>query len=234
MIELRRDHRGDGSVARVRRRSAPPPGRDGGAPRRERSARRRAAPAARAAKPRCSSSATTASRCARPNGRFLLVPHLRLQTVYEGRRVARGSWTTAAPDRSGFALPHAEVILDGHVGSRLFSYRLQLDAAQSPTIRDAYMQIGRGAASACASVSSRFPYGSSAGPTAASWSSSPSRRRWPAFALDRDIGLMATGRPFAGRLEYELVRHQRVGGGPPNDNIDLAYAARIVAAPWGR
>ena len=55
-----------------------------------------------------------------------------------------------------------------------------------------------------------------------------------AFTLDRDIGLMATGRPFAGRLAVRAVRHQRRRrAGRRNDNIDLAYAARIVAAPWG-
>ena len=77
-----------------------------------------------------------------PNGRFLLVPHLRLQTVYTGALASRGTMDTAAPDVSGFTLPHAELILEGHVGSRLFAYRLQLDAAQSPTINDAYVQIG--------------------------------------------------------------------------------------------
>jgi hypothetical protein len=54
-----------------------------------------------------------------------------------------------------------------------------------------------------------------------------------AFTLERDIGLMAVGKPFAGRLEYELSVTNGSGAGRLNDNFDLAYAARIVAAPWG-
>jgi hypothetical protein len=54
-----------------------------------------------------------------------------------------------------------------------------------------------------------------------------------AFSLDRDIGLMAIGHPLGGRLEYELAVINGAGPSRPNDNIDLAYAARLVAAPWG-
>ena len=42
------------------------------------------------------------------------------------------------------------------------------------------------------------------------------------------------GRPLAGRLQYELGRPQRRRKHrAPNDNLDLAYAARVVAAPFG-
>jgi hypothetical protein len=66
-----------------------------------------------------------------------------------------------------------------------------------------------------------------------------------AFSLERDIGVMLLGRPLAGRLAYEvgIVNGSGVVApdnntaftyrGVPNDNIDFAYAARIVAAPFG-
>ena len=40
-----------------------------------------------------------------PNGRFLLVPHLRLQTVYEGGSRRRGRWTRRPPTRPGSRWP---------------------------------------------------------------------------------------------------------------------------------
>ena len=150
-----------------------------------------------------------------PNGRFLLVPHLRLQTVYTGLIASRGMMDTAAPDVSEFTLPHAEVILEGHVGSRLFSYRLQLDAAQSPTIRDAYIQIGTGRRFGLRVGQFKIPYGLQRWTYSGELEFVTISTPMQAFTLERDIGLMATGRPFAGRLEYELSRHQRIGGGPP-------------------
>ena len=84
-----------------------------------------------------------------PNGRFLLVPHLRLQTVYTGVIASRGTMDRAAPDVSEFTLPHAEVILEGHVGSRMFSYRLaarRRAIADDPGTRTS--RSARGAASA--------------------------------------------------------------------------------------
>jgi hypothetical protein len=44
---------------------------------------------------------------------------------------------------------------------------------------------------------------------------------------------MVVGRPLAARLQYELAIVNGAGPGVRNDNIDLAYAARIVAAPFG-
>jgi len=174
-----------------------------------------------------------------PHGRFLLIPHLRLQTVYDGELASRGALDSADPDRSGFTLTHAELILEGHVGSRMFGYRLQLDAAESPTINDAYVQIGNagtwGVVRSHALRIGQFkvPYGLQR----LTWSgelefvdiSAP----MAAFQLDRDIGIMLIGRPLAGRLSYELAVINGAGAGKPNDNIDLAYAARVVASPFG-
>jgi hypothetical protein len=168
-----------------------------------------------------------------PNGRFLLTPHLRVATVYTGAIASRGTADAASPDQSGFAVTHEELILDGHVGSRMFTYRLQLDAAESPTVNDAYAQIDIWRGCGLRVGQFKVPYGLQRW----TWSgvlefvdiSTPMK----AFSLERDIGLMAVGHPLAGRLEYELAVLNGAGASRPNDNIDLAYAARIVAAPWG-
>jgi len=168
-----------------------------------------------------------------PHGRFLLVPHLRLQTVYTGVIASQGTMDTAAPDQSAFTLPHAELILEGHVGSRMFTYRLQLDAAESPTINDAYAQVDVFRSLGVRAGQFKIPYGCQR----LTWSgelefidiSAP----MAAFSLDRDIGVMAVGRPLAGRLAYEVAVTNGTGAGLPNENIDLAYSAHVTASPWG-
>ena len=85
-----------------------------------------------------------------PDRRFLLRPRLRLQTVYEGVLVGRGAADPAPPNRSGFTLEHAEVILEGHVADPRFEYRLQIDVAEAPTVNDAFAGWRPPAASACA------------------------------------------------------------------------------------
>src|SRR4029079_12994163 len=69
-----------------------------------------------------------------PHGRFLLIPHLRLQTVYDGELASRGALDSADPDRSGFTLTHAELILEGHVGRRMFGYQPEVGADGSRAI----------------------------------------------------------------------------------------------------
>ena len=54
-----------------------------------------------------------------------------------------------------------------------------------------------------------------------------------AFSLGRDLGLMLVGAPLASRLQYELAITNGSGTGQPNDNVNLAYTARLVAAPFG-
>ena len=170
-----------------------------------------------------------------PNGRFLLVPHLRLQTVYDGTdRVAGDDGHGRARRSSGFTLPHAEVILEGHVGSRLFSYRLQLDAARIADDQGRLHPGGIGRRLGVRVGQFKVPYGLQRWTYSGELEFVTISAPMAAFTLERDIGLMAIGRPFAGRLQYECRRHSTApGAGRLNDNIDLAYAARIVAAPWG-
>jgi hypothetical protein len=171
-----------------------------------------------------------------PHGRFLLVPHLRVQTVYTGAIASRGTMDTADPRHVRVHAAARGADRRGHVGSRIFTYRLQLDAAESPTINDAYAQVGnltmvRGFGVRVGQF--KIPYGLQR----QTWSgelefvdiSSP----MSAFSLDRDIGVMVLGRPLAGRLAYELAVTNGTGGGKLNENIDLAYSAQITASPWG-
>ena len=167
-----------------------------------------------------------------PQGRFLLVPHLRLQTVWEGGLASQGTMDTAPPDTSGFALTHAELILDGHVGGRQFMYRLQLDAAESPALNDAYMQVAFTRSVGVRVGRFKVPYGLQRRIYSGDLEFINISAPMAAFSLERDIGLMAIGRPLAGRLQYEFAVLNGADG-KLNDNLDLAYAARVAAAPWG-
>ena len=112
---------------------------------------------------------------------FLLMPHLRLQTVYTGAdRVAGDDGHRPRPIVSGFSLAARRGDPGGSRRQPFFQYRLQLDAAavadDQGRLRPARhpVRMLRPARSA----SSRSRTGCSAGPGAASWSSSTSRRRW--------------------------------------------------------
>jgi hypothetical protein len=54
-----------------------------------------------------------------------------------------------------------------------------------------------------------------------------------AFSLERDVGLMVAGRPLGGRLQYQAAVLNGNGQTNAVDNFDLAYAVRVVAAPFG-
>jgi hypothetical protein len=168
-----------------------------------------------------------------PDGRFLLAPTVRLQGLYEGDIATRGPLDRSAPDASGFALTHAEVILNGHAVTRRLEYRLQVDFAAPQMLKDAFVQWRFAPALAVRVGQFKVPYGLQ-------------RQYWTgylemvnfseataAFSLERDVGLMVVGRPLAGRLHYQLAVLNGAGQGRTNDNLDLAYAVRVVAAPFG-
>lgn len=168
-----------------------------------------------------------------PDRRFALRPRLRLQALYEGNLASQGSADAAAADRSTFLLAHAEVILEGHAGAPAFEYRLQLDAAESQPINDAFVQWRGFRSLAVRAGNFKVPYGLQ-------------RRTWSgelefisiseaaaSFSLDRDLGLMLVGRPLSARLQYEVAALNGTGNMAPNDNLDLAYAVRVAAAPFG-
>jgi len=169
-----------------------------------------------------------------PDGRFELTPHLRLQTVYAGVLASKGTADNGvAPDKSGFTLSHAELIMEGHVWRRIITYRLQLDAAESPTINDAYAQIGPPRRFGVRVGQFKVPYGLQRWTYSGELEFIDISAPMAAFQLDRDIGLMLVGTPLGGKLAYEVAVLNGAGAGKPNDNIDLAYAARVVASPFG-
>jgi hypothetical protein len=173
-----------------------------------------------------------------PDNRFLLRPRVRLQALYTGEIASAGSTDTlngvaANPDVSSFSVAHAEVILEGHAVTPAFEYRFEFDAALVEPLLDAFVQWRATRTIAIRAGQFKLPYGLQnlywtgdlefvdvATPTAA-------------FSPGWDRGVMVIGRPLAGRLQYEVGVLNGAGANVPNDNIDLAYAVRIVAAPFG-
>jgi len=169
-----------------------------------------------------------------PNGRFGLTPHLRLQTIYAGVLASKGTADMGvAPDQSGFTLAHTELILEGQIWTRMLAYRLQLDPAVSPTIRDAYVQIGPPHRFGVRVGQFKVPFGLQRWTYEGELEFIDISAPMAAFSLEWDTGVMLVGRPLAGRIEYQFAVVNGTAAGQPNDNIDLAYAARIVAAPFG-
>ncbi|HEX4404989.1 MAG TPA: porin [Polyangia bacterium] len=177
-----------------------------------------------------------------PNDHFMLRPELRLQTIYEGDRAKAGTGDRARPDASTFAFAHAEVLFEGHAVSRRFEYRLELDFAdtQAGIAKDAFVQWRFGDLLALRAGQFRVPYGLETQYWNAQLELVDVAQATAAFTRARDVGVMALGRPFGGRLQYQVAATNGPRGlCPPNDDnlrcdaVDLAYAARVVAAPLG-
>jgi len=168
-----------------------------------------------------------------PDNGFYLRPLLRIQAIYTGQIAGRGPADPAPPDLSEFSLGRAEVIFEGHVGGPFFQYRLQLDPAQANLLQDAYVVWQPYRVIALEAGQFKVPYGLQ-------------RQYWRAelelvelapptveFSLERDLGAMLVGRPLPGRLTVQVGLLNGSGANQPNDNLDLAYAVRIVATPFG-
>ena len=168
-----------------------------------------------------------------PGNHFLLRPQLRLQVLFQGDKIEGGDADPYGQDSVGFSLAHAEVILEGHAVSPRFEYRLQLDAAEVQPINDAFVQWRMLRSLAVRAGQFKVPFGMQRQYWSGELEMTDISSAMAAFSLERDIGLMLVGRPLAGRLLYEIAAVNGSGAGSPNDNVDLAYAARIVAAPFG-
>jgi hypothetical protein len=168
-----------------------------------------------------------------PDNGFLLRPRLRVQALYTGELAAQGAQDPAPPDVSNFSVAHAEVILEGHLGGPFFQYRIQLDAALAQPLKDAYVAWHPSRLVTVEAGQFKVPYGLQ-------------RQYWTAelefinfsapmadFSLERDVGVMVVGRPIPGRLTVQAAVLNGAGAGLPNDNLDLAYALRLVASPFG-
>jgi hypothetical protein len=173
-----------------------------------------------------------------PDNRFLLRPRVRLQALYTGEIASAGpadmlNGVASNPDVSSFSLAHAEVILEGHAVTPAFEYRFEFDAALAQPLLDAFVQWRATRTIGIRAGQFKLPYGLQnlywtgdlefvdvAAPTAA-------------FSPGWDRGVMVIGRPLAGRIQYQVGVLNGAGANLPNDNVDLAYAVRIVAAPFG-
>ena len=170
---------------------------------------------------------------ASPDRRFLLRPRVRLQALYVGAIASQGAMDATAPDVSTFLVSHAEVILEGHMGAPAFEYRLQLDVAEAQPVNDAFVQLHAFRTVALRAGNFKVPYGLQRRTWSAELEFISISEAMRAFSLDREVGLSVIGRPLAGRLQYEMAVLNGSGNMAPNDNLDLAYAARIAAAPFG-
>jgi regulator of replication initiation timing len=168
-----------------------------------------------------------------PDNGFYLRPLLRVQAIYTGEIASKGPVDLAAPDASGFSLGRAEMILEGHVGGPFFRYRLQLDAAQPSPLKDAYVVWQPHRMVALEGGQFKVPYGLQRQYWRAELELIDLSTATTAFSLERDQGAMLIGRPVPGRLTIEAGILNGTAANLSNDNIDLAYALRIVATPFG-
>jgi hypothetical protein len=168
-----------------------------------------------------------------PDNGFYLRPMVRVQAIYTGVIATQGAQDPAPPDVSGFSLGRAEMILEGHVGGPFFQYRLQLDAAQSPSLKDAYVAWHPARRLSIEGGQFKVPYGLQRQYWKAELEFINISAPMAAFSLERDLGLMVIARLVPGRLTVQAGLLDGSGANLPNNNIDLAYALRVVATPFG-
>jgi hypothetical protein len=177
-----------------------------------------------------------------PGNRFLLRPGLRLQGLFESDLAAAGPADAARPDSAAFSLMHAELLFEGHAFGPRFEYRLELDFGETrPAIaKDAFVQWRFVHALAVRVGQFKVPFGLQTQYWNAMLELVDVAAATAAFSLDREVGVEIVGRPLAGRLQYHVAATNgprapcpAAQTGPQCDAIDLAYSARVVAAPFG-
>ena len=168
-----------------------------------------------------------------PDNGFYLHPMVRVQAIYTGAVASQGPQDPAPPDLSGFSLGRAEMILEGHVGGPFFQYRLQLDAAASPSLKDAYVAWHPVRMLSIEGGQFKVPYGLQRQYWKAELEFVNVSAPMAAFSLERDLGVMLIARLVPGRLTVQAGLLNGSGANLPNNNIDLAYALRVVATPFG-
>jgi hypothetical protein len=177
-----------------------------------------------------------------PGNRFMLRPGLRLQSLYEWDVAKAGPVDLVGPESSRFSLAHGELLFEGHAFDPRFEYRFELDFAETaPTItKDAFVQWRFTRAFGVRVGQFKVPFGLETQYWNAMLELVDVAGATSAFTLDRQVGVELVGRPLAGRLQYSVAATNgprapcpATLGGPQCDQIDLAYAARVVAAPFG-
>jgi len=174
----------------------------------------------------------------------MLRPGLRLQAAYEGV-IARGTLPgQPSPDLSTFRLAHAELIFEGHAAAPQLEYRFEVDfadATDAGLVKDAFVQWRLAPTVAVRAGRMRVPFGLQATTWNGVLEFVDVAQPTATFSLDRDVGLAVVGRPLAGRLQYQLAILDGRGVPCPVkptatlacDAVDPAFAARVVAAPFG-
>jgi hypothetical protein len=168
-----------------------------------------------------------------PDNGFYLHPLVRVQAIYTGVIASQGPQDPAPPDLSGFSLGRAEMILEGHVGGPFFQYRLQIDAAETPSLKDAYVAWHPLRILSIEAGQFKVPYGLQRQYWKAELEFVNVSTPMAAFSLERDLGLMLIARLVPGRLTVQAGLVNGSGANLPNNNLDLAYALRVVATPFG-
>jgi hypothetical protein len=168
-----------------------------------------------------------------PDNGFYLRPHLRVQAIYAGEIATAGAADPVAPDSSTFSVAHAEVILEGHVGGPFLQYRLQVDPALPQPLKDAYLAWRPFRQLTIEAGQLKVPYGLQRQYWEAELEFVDFSAPMAAFSLERDVGVLLIARPIPGRLTVQAALLNGAGAGVPNDNLDLAYALRVVASPFG-
>lgn len=178
----------------------------------------------------------------------LLRPTLRLQGGFDADFPDRAPGRSARADTAGFLLRHAEVMLEGQVARPRFEYRLQVDFApalpETPAqlapatgalalLRDAFVQWRPLPSLGLRLGRFKVPFLMQGQYGTAFYEMVDQSAAVGEFHLDRDVGLMLVGRPWNGRLQYQVAATNGTATSHFNDNLDLAYAARVVAAPLG-
>jgi hypothetical protein len=177
-----------------------------------------------------------------PGNRFLLRPGLRVQGLFESDLAAAGPADAARPDSATFSLYHAELLFEGHAFSPRFEYRLELDFGETqPAIaKDAFVQWRFVPSFAVRVGQLKVPFGLETLYWNALLELVDVAQAASTFSLGREVGVSVIGRPLGGRLQYQLAATNgprapcpAAPTGPQCDAIDLAYAGRVVAAPFG-
>jgi len=169
----------------------------------------------------------------RTDGSTVFLPEVRLQAGYAGTLVDRGPGQKSAPDTSTFLVQHAELLFEGNVFRDRFEYRLLFDFVDPQVLKDAFVQWRHRNLIAVRVGQFKVPFGFQRYLRSTYYDFVDLSETMTAFSLERDVGLMILGRPMGGRLQYQLAVTNGAGAGRLNDNRDLAYTARVVAAPWG-
>ncbi len=168
------------------------------------------------------------------DGSSWLRPEVRLQAGYAGTLVQEGPGQKSPPDTSTFLIQHAELQFEGNLLQRRFEYRLLFDFVDPQYLKDAFVQWRHGSWIAVRVGQYKLPFGFQRYLRSTYYDFVDLSETMTAFSLERDIGVMVLGRPLGGRLQYQLAVTNGAGAGKLNENRDLAYTARVVAAPWGR